>query len=214
MKTELVFILDKSGSMHGLEQDTIGGFNSMLQKQKELDGECRITTVLFDNRYELLHDRIDIRAVSPMTEKEFQVGGTTALLDAIGRTVQKLVSVQKNTAKEYRADRVLFVIITDGQENASQEYSSDKVKGMIQLEKEKYGWEFVFLGANLDAVETAGRLGISRDRAVDYVPDGAGTALNFQMMSETVAAFRETGAVPGAPLEAIRKDMKARGRRA
>ncbi len=214
MKTELVFILDKSGSMHGLEQDTIGGFNSMLQKQKELDGECRITTVLFDNRYELLHDRIDIRAVSPMTEKEYQVGGTTALLDAIGRTVQKLVSVQKNTAKEYRADRVLFVIITDGQENASQEYSSDKVKGMIQLEKEKYGWEFVFLGANIDAVETAGRLGISRDRAVDYVPDGAGTALNFQMMSETVAAFRETGAVPGAPLEAIRKDMKARGRRA
>ena len=191
MKTELVFILDKSGSMHGLEQDTIGGFNSMLQKQKELD-----------------------RAVSPMTEKEYQVGGTTALLDAIGRTVQKLVSVQKNTAKEYRADRVLFVIITDGQENASQEYSSDKVKGMIQLEKEKYGWEFVFLGANLDAVESAGRLGISRDRAVDYVPDGAGTALNFQMMSETVAAFRETGAVPGAPLEAIRKDMKARGRRA
>ena len=214
MKTELVFILDKSGSMHGMEQDTIGGFNSMLQKQKELDGECRITTVLFDNRYELLHDRIDIRAVSPMTEKEYQVGGTTALLDAIGRTVQKLVSVQKNTAKEYRADRVLFVIITDGQENASQEYSSDKVKGMIQLEKEKYGWEFVFLGANIDAVETAGRLGISRDRAVDYVPDGAGTALNFQMMSETVAAFRETGAVPGAPLEAIRKDMKARGRRA
>ena len=214
MKTELVFILDKSGSMHGLEQDTIGGFNSMLQKQKELDGECRITTVLFDNRYELLHDRIDIRAVSSMTEKEYQVGGTTALLDAIGRTVQKLASVQKNTAKEYRADRVLFVIITDGQENASREYSSDRVKEMIQLEKEKYGWEFVFLGANIDAVETAGQLGISRDRAVDYVPDGAGTALNFQMMSETVAAFRETGAVPGAPLEAIRKDMTARGRRA
>ena len=149
-----------------------------------------------------------------MTEKEYQVGGTTALLDAIGRTVQKLVSVQKNTAKEYRADRVLFVIITDGQENASREYSSDRVKEMIKLEKEKYGWEFVFLGANIDAVETAGQLGISRDRAVDYVPDGAGTALNFQMMSETVAAFRETGAVPGAPLEAIRKDMTARGRRA
>lgn len=212
--TELVFILDKSGSMVGLESDTIGGFNAMLQKQKALEGECRITTVLFDNRYELLHDRIDIRAVSSMTEKEYQVGGTTALLDAIGRTVQKLVSVQKNTAKEYRADRVLFVIITDGQENASREYSSDRVKEMIQLEKEKYGWEFVFLGANIDAVETAGQLGISRDRAVDYVPDGAGTALNFQMMSETVAAFRETGAVPGAPLEAIRKDMTARGRRA
>ncbi len=211
--TELVFILDKSGSMAGLESDTIGGFNAMLAKQRELEGECRITTVLFDHRYELLHDRIDIRAVSPMTGKEYRVGGNTALLDAIGRTIQKLAGVQKNTAEEYRAEKVMFVIITDGQENASQEYSSPKVKEMIRLEKEKYGWEFVFLGANIDAVETAGRFGIAPDRAVDYVPDGAGTALNFQMMSETVAAFRETGAVPAAPLEAIRRDMKVRGRR-
>lgn len=209
--TELVFILDKSGSMSGLESDTIGGFNSMLQKQRELEGECRITTVLFDNNYELLHDRIDIRAVSPMTEKEYQVGGSTALLDAIGRTIRKLAGVQKNTAEGYRAENVMFVIITDGQENASREYSSQRVKKMIEEEKEKYGWEFVFLGANIDAVETAGRFGIAPDRAVDYVPDGSGTALNFRMMSEAVAAFRETRAVPQAPLEAIRRDMKARG---
>lgn len=209
--TELVFILDKSGSMAGLENDTIGGFNSMLRKQKALDGECRITTVLFDNCYQLLHDRIDIRAVSPMTEEEYQVGGSTALLDAIGRTVHKLVSVQKNTAEEYRAENVMFVIITDGEENASREYSPQKVKAMIEHEKEKYGWEFVFLGANIDAVETAGRFGIAPDRAVDYVPDGAGTELNFQMMSEAVATFRKTNAMPQAPLEAIRKDMKRRG---
>jgi len=209
--TELVFILDKSGSMAGLERDTIGGFNSMLNKQKDLDGECRITTVLFDNHYELLHDRIDIRAVSPMTEKEYQVGGSTALLDAIGQTIRKLDGVQKNTAEEFRAEHVMFVIITDGEENSSREYSSQKVKAMIEHEKEKYGWEFVFLGANIDAVETAGRFGITADRAVDYVPDSAGTELNFQAMSETVASFRATGTVPAAPMEAIRKDMKKRG---
>ena len=211
--TELVFILDKSGSMSGLESDTIGGFNSMLQKQKDLEGECRITTVLFDHRYELLHDRIDIRAVGPMTEKEYRVGGNTALLDAVGRTIQKLAAVQKNTAEDYRAEKVLFVIITDGQENASREFSSQKVKEMIELEKEQYGWEFVFLGANIDAVETAGRFGIAPDRAADYLADGEGTALNFRAMSETVAAFRATGAVPAAPLEAIRRDVKARGGR-
>lgn len=207
--TELVFILDKSGSMAGLEKDTIGGFNSMLQKQKALDGQCRITTVLFDNRYELLHDRIDIRAVGLMTEKEYQVGGSTALLDALGLTIQKLVSVQKNTAEEYRAGKVMFVIITDGEENSSREFSADRVKKMIETEK-KYGWEFVFLGANIDAVETAGRFGISADRAVDYVPDAAGTELNFQAMSDAVASFRAVGAVPQAPLERIRKDRKKR----
>lgn len=209
--TELVFILDKSGSMAGLESDTIGGFNAMLQKQKALPGECRITTVLFDNRYELLHDRIDIRAVSPMTEKEYRVGGSTALLDAIGRTIHKLVSVQRNTAEEYRAENVMFVIITDGAENASREYSVQKVRAMIEHEKENYGWEFLFLGANMDAVETAGWFGIAPDRAVDYVPDRAGTELNFRAMSETVACFRATGAVPAAPMEAIRKDVKKRG---
>lgn len=211
--TELVFILDKSGSMSGLESDTIGGFNSMLKKQKDVDGECRITTVLFDNRYTLLHDRIDIRAVSPMTEKEYFVGGSTALLDAIGTTIHKLVSVQKNTAEDFRAEKVMFVIITDGEENASREYSADKVREMIGHEKAKYGWEFIFLGANIDAVQTASRFGISADRAVDYVPDGEGTRLNYEAMAETVACFRATGAVPQAPMEAIRKDMKKRGGR-
>ena len=209
--TELVFILDKSGSMSGLESDTIGGFNSMLEKQRKLDDECRITTVLFDHHYELLHDRIDIRAVSPLTDKDYCVGGSTALVDAIGTTIDKLVSVQRNTAEDYRAEKVMFVIITDGEENASREYSAAKVKAMIEHEKRRYGWEFIFLGANIDAVETAGRFGISADRAVDYVPDGAGTALNFEAMAETVACFRSTGAVPVAPMEAIRKDMKKRG---
>ncbi len=211
--TELVFILDKSGSMSGLESDTIGGFNSMLEKQRGVDGDCRITTALFDNNYTLLHDRIDIRAVSPMTNKEYFVGGSTALLDAIGRTIHKLVSVQRNTAEDYRADKVMFVIITDGEENSSREYSADKIKAMIEHEKERYGWEFIFLGANMDAVKTAGRFGINADRAVDYVPDERGTQLNFEAMAETVACFRATGAVPPAPMAAIREDVKKRRRR-
>ena len=211
--TELVFILDKSGSMSGLEKDTIGGFNSMLEQQRKVDGECVITTVLFDNRYELLHDRIDIRAVQPITGKEYFVGGSTALLDAIGKTIHKIGSVQKNTTEEYRAEKVMFVIITDGEENASRHYSSAQIRQMIQHQKERYGWEFIFLGANIDAVETAGRFGIDADRAVDYVPDGEGTELNFRMMSETVATFRECGAVPTACLDEIRKDMKKRGKR-
>lgn len=211
--TELVFILDRSGSMSGLENDTIGGFNSMLQKQRAIDGECRITTVLFDHSYKLLHDRIDIGAVSPLTEKEYYVGGSTALIDAIGVTINKLVNVQKSTAEEYRAEKVMFVIITDGEENSSREYSAEKVRKMIELEKEKYGWEFVFLGANIDAVQTAGQFGISANRAVDYVPDSAGTTLNFEMMSQAVAQYRQANCISDAPFEAIRRDMKKRGRR-
>lgn len=211
--TELVFILDKSGSMSGLEKDTIGGFNSLLDQQRKVDGECVITTVLFDNRYELLHDRIDIRAVQPITGKEYFVGGSTALLDAIGKTIHKIDAVQKNTTEDYRAEKVMFVIITDGEENASRHYSSMQIREMIQRQKERYGWEFIFLGANIDAVDTAGRFGIDADRAVDYVPDGEGTELNYRMMSETVATFRECGAVPTACLDEIRKDMKKRGGR-
>ena len=211
--TELVFILDKSGSMSGLEKDTIGGFNSMLDQQSKVDGECVITTVLFDNRYELLHDRIDIRSVQPITGKEYFVGGSTALLDAIGRTIHKIDTAQKNTTEDYRAEKVMFVIITDGEENASRHFSSAQIRQMIQHQKERYGWEFIFLGANIDAVETAGRFGIDADRAVDYVPDGEGTELNYRMMSQTVATFRECGAVPTACLDEIRKDMKKRGKR-
>lgn len=211
--TELVFILDKSGSMGGLEKDTIGGFNTMLKKQKELSDECRITTVLFDNRYEVLHDRIDIRGVELITEKEYCVGGSTALLDAMGKTISKIISVQKNTTPEYRADKVLFVIITDGEENSSREYSVTRIREMVEHQKTKYGWEFIFLGANIDAIETAGRFGISADRAVDYVPDSVGTSLNYEVMSETVAAFRTCGQVPQNTLDDIRNDMKKRGSR-
>ncbi len=211
--TELVFILDKSGSMQGLEKDTIGGYNSMLAQQRKVDGDCVITTVLFDNHYQLLHDRIDMRAVMPLTEREYFVGGSTALLDAIGKTIDKIHTAQKNTAEDYRAEKVLFVIITDGAENASRMNSTTQVKALIQRQKEQHGWEFIFLGANMDAVETAGRFGIDADRAVDYVPDGEGTALNFRMMSETVAAFRACGAVPTACLDEIRNDKKKRGGR-
>ena len=211
--TELVFILDKSGSMSGLEKDTIGGYNSMLEKQKAVEGECRITTVLFDNNYELLHDRIDIRAVNPITEKEYQVGGSTALLDAIGRTIHKIGNAQKNTADDYRAEKVMFVIITDGEENASREYSADKIKAQIERQKTKYGWEFIFLGANIDAVQTAGRFGIAPDRAVDYLADSAGTELNFKVMTAAVSTFREKGTVDEACFEDIRKDVQRRGKR-
>ncbi len=211
--TELVFILDKSGSMGGLEKDTIGGYNSMLEKQKAVEGECLITTVLFDNNYELLHDRIDIKAVSPITEKEYQVGGSTALLDAIGSTIHKIGNAQKHTAEDYSAEKVMFVIITDGEENSSREYSAEKVKTQIERQKAKYGWEFIFLGANIDAVQTASRFGITPDRAVDYLADSEGTELNFKVMASAVATFREAGTVDEACFEEIRKDVKRRGGR-
>ena len=211
--TELVFILDKSGSMAGLERDTIGGFNAMLAKQKAQAGECRITTVLFDHRYELLHDRTDIRAVRPITAREYRVGGSTALLDALGKTIHKIATAQKNTSEPFRAKRVMFVIITDGEENASREYAAKEVKEAIRRQKSRYGWEFIFLGANIDAVETAGRFGIDAGRAANYVPDSQGTALNFRAMSETVSAFRACGAVPDACLDAVRRDMRKRGGR-
>lgn len=194
--TELVFILDKSGSMEGLEKDTIGGYNSMLAKQQAVEGECHITTVLFDNNYELLHDRIDIKAVSQITEKEYCVGGTTALLDAIGRTIHKIGNEQKHTSDDYRAEKVMFVIITDGEENSSREYSSEKIKAQIERQKTEHGWEFIFLGANIDAVETAARFGISANRAQNYHADSEGVELNFRVMSEAVATFRECSAMP------------------
>ena len=210
--TELVFILDKSGSMGGLESDTIGGFNAMLKKQQDAPGECRITTALFDNGYSLLHDRVDIRGVSPITAEDYQAGGTTALLDAIGRTIEKIGNVQKSTAQEYRAGKVMLVIITDGQENASREYSARQIKALITRQKEKYGWEFIFLGANIDAVETADQFGITPDRALDYMADSVGTQINFQAVGRVAYSLRETGAVDEAPLEAIRRDYAGRKR--
>lgn len=190
--TELIFILDRSGSMAGLERDTIGGYNAMIEKQKQEQGsgDAVVTTVLFDNRYELLHDRIALKGIRPITEREYYVRGTTALLDAIGRSIQKLINVHRHTAPEARADKVLFVITTDGMENASQEYSYKKIHDMIRHQKERYGWEFLFLGANIDAIETAAKFGIDADRAANYHADEAGTKLNFRSVSDAVSAVR------------------------
>lgn len=211
--TELVFILDRSGSMGGLEADTIGGYNAMLHKQKAVDGECRITTVLFDNRYELLHDRIDICAVSPLTAEEYTVGGSTALLDAIGHTIHKIGDAQKHTTEDYRAEKVLFVIITDGQENASRRYSAEKVKALIEHQKFTYGWEFIFIGANIDAVETAGHFGIAPDRAQNYHADSEGVELNFRVMNKAVTSFRTCAAMPEDWNGEIEEDFARRGGR-
>ena len=178
--------------MAGLEKDTIGGFNAMLKEQAELEGEARVTTVLFDNQYRLLHDRIDIRAVAPLTEKDYRVGGGTALLDAIGRTIKKIRAVQKQTAEEYRAEKVLFVIITDGEENSSRKYSAEQIKERIEHQKEKYGWEFVFFGANMDAITEAGKLGIMPEFARGWLANAAGTAMAYNDMSAIMAEIRKS----------------------
>lgn len=212
MKTELVFILDKSGSMAGLEADTIGGYNSMLKKQKKAEGEAFVTTVLFNHHYELLHDRINVKGISPITEKDYEVSGTTALLDAIGFTIQKINNVQKHTSKNERAEKVLFVITTDGMENASREFTADKIKKMVQYQKEKYGWEFMFLGANIDAVSTAAQFGIDEDYAVDYHADEQGTQLNYQMVSEAVTNLRSGKKIDRSWKEEIERDFSRRSR--
>lgn len=209
-RTELVFILDRSGSMAGLEADTIGGYNAMLEKQKKEAGEATVTTVLFDDKYELLHDRIDLKGIAPITDREYYVRGCTALLDAIGKTIQKIANAQKHTAPAQRADKVLFVITTDGYENASREYSYDQIRRMVEREKTEYGWEFLFLGANIDAISTARRFGIGADRAVNYHADSQGTQLNYQVVSETVSCMRA-----GAPIAAdwkkrIEEDFRGR----
>ncbi len=208
--TELVFILDKSGSMYNLATDTIGGYNSLLEKQRKVEGECTITTVLFSDQYALLHDRIDIRAIRPITDKEYSTGGMTALYDAVGRTLSKIENAQVHTAEDYRAEKVMVVIITDGYENASREYDAAQVKSLIERQKEK-GWEFIFLGANIDSVSTAANIGISADRAVDYVPDKQGTELNYDAMSRAVSSYRCCRAVDTEALDDIRRDKCTRG---
>ena len=187
---DVVFILDRSGSMGGLESDTIGGFNSMLEKQRKIEGKAFITTVLFDDQYELLHDRVDIAKVSNITEKEYFVRGSTALLDAIGKTIAKEKAIQDTLGKNEKADKVLFVIITDGLENASREYNSSTVKKLIETQKEKYGWEFLFLGANIDAIETANTIGINAERAVNYKSDSIGTKKNYDTLNKAVEEVR------------------------
>lgn len=209
-RTELVFILDRSGSMSGLESDTIGGFNAMIQKQGKT-GEVVVTTVLFDDNFELLHDRIPINGISPITDKDYFVGGCTALLDAIGKTIHKIAGVQKHTSEDLRADNVLFVITTDGLENASREFSYEKIREMVEWQKEKYGWEFLFLGANIDAAAAAAKVGINRDRAVDYHADGQGTRLNYREVGKTVRDFCASKPITEDWKKEIDKDFATRG---
>lgn len=210
--TELIFILDRSGSMGGLEKDTIGGYNSLLEKQKAVIGECRITTVLFDHQAELLHDRTDVQAVTLMTDTDYRVGGSTALLDAIGSTINKIGNAIKHTADDYRPEKVLVVIITDGEENASRFYGSDQVKAMIKRQQDKYGWEFIFLGANIDAVETASRYGIRADRASRYHNDKAGVDLNYGSMSQTIVNLRVNKTIDDNWKQSIDDDYQKRSK--
>ena len=211
--TEIVFILDRSGSMSGLESDTIGGYNSLLAKQQKEPGEAVITTVLFDDQYELLHDRITLRGVAPITDKEYYVRGSTALLDAVGKTINKIGNVQKRTAEAERAEHVVVVITTDGMENASYEFSEEKVKRMIEHQKSKYGWEFIFLGANIDAIDTAARFGINENRATNYNADSEGTSLNYEVISETVSCVRASRPIAENWKDRIEADFKKRGGR-
>jgi len=208
--TELVFILDRSGSMAGLELDTIGGFNSMIAKQKREAGEAVISTVLFDNSSEVIHDRVDIQKIEPMTEKQYYVRGCTALLDAIGGAIHHIGNVHKYARDEDRPEHTLFIITTDGMENASHKYSSDRVKKMIERQKTKYGWEFLFLGANIDAVETAGNFGIDADRAVNYHCDSEGTALNYEVLSEAICSIRCSRPIEPKWKERIEEDYRKR----
>lgn len=193
--SELVFILDRSGSMSGLESDTIGGFNSLIEKQKKVEGKCYVTTVLFDSFFETLHDRVELSKIRPMTEEDYSVRGCTALLDALGSTIRHIAQIHKYARPEDVPEHVTFVIMTDGMENASHEYSSARVKSMIEHEKEKYGWEFLFLGANIDAVETASHYGIGAARAANYRSSSAGTRRAYDVVGDAVCAQRR-----GAPI--------------
>ena len=210
--TEIVFILDRSGSMSGLELDTIGGFNSLIRKQQKEKGEAYVSTVLFDDHTEVLHDRIDIRNVKPMTENEYYVRGCTALLDAVGEAIHHIGNVHKYAREEDKPEKTLFIITTDGMENASRKYSYSKVRDMIQRQKDKYGWEFLFLGANIDAVAEAGRLGIDADRAVNYECDSVGTEVNYRVLSEAVMKVRKKEALGNDWKAEIEQDYNRRHR--
>ena len=209
--TELVFILDRSGSMSGLEKDTIGGFNSMLRKQRQSEGQVLVSTVLFDNESTVLYDRVPLTEIREMTEKDYFVGGCTALLDAVGGAIHHIGNVHKYARKEDVPEHTLFVITTDGMENASHRYTADKVRSMITRQKEKYGWEFLYLGANMDAVEAAGNIGIGADRAVRYNCDEVGTNLNYQVLSEAVMTVRHGKALGSKWKADIEADYQTRG---
>ncbi len=208
--TELVFILDRSGSMSGLEDDTIGGFNAMIDKQKREAGQAYVSTVLFDNESAVIHDRADLARVEPLTRAQYCVRGCTALLDAIGGAIHHIGNVHKYAREEDIPEHTLFVITTDGMENASRRYTLDRVREMISRQKEKHGWEFLFLGANIDAVSTAGSFGIAADRAVSYHSDSIGTRLNYEVVSRAVSSIREDEALPESWKSEIEDDFAAR----
>lgn len=208
--TELVLILDRSGSMSGLETDTIGGFNSMLDKQRSATGNALVTTVLFDHDYEVLHNRLPLQSVAPITDKEYFVRGNTALLDAVGKTILNISALHKNMAQAEVPSKVLFVITTDGFENASREFTYRQIKIMIEEHKSRYDWEFIFLGANIDAAKEAGRFGISEDHSVQYHNDAKGVALNFEVVSEAVTTIRAGKKLNRAWKEKIETDFQAR----
>ena len=211
--TEMVFILDRSGSMAGLEADTIGGFNGMIAKQKKEEGEALVSTVLFSDGSTVIHDRADIRRVEPMTDRQYFVGGCTALMDAVGDAIRHIGNVHKYARQEDVPEHTIFVITTDGMENASRRYTAEKVREMVRDRKERFGWEFLFLGANIDAVETAARYGIAKDRAVTFRNDPAGVELNYMSVGRAMCRIRAN-----APLEAdwkreIEEDFEKRGDR-
>lgn len=208
--SEIVFLLDRSGSMSGLEKDTIGGFNAMIEKQKKEEGEALISTILFDHEMKVLHDRVKVQDVKPISEKDYQVRGCTALLDAMGGAIHHIGNVHKYARNEDVPEHTLFVITTDGMENASSYYSSSKVRTMVERQKEKYGWEFLFLGANMDAIAAAKDFGIEEDKAVEYRSDDIGTRLNYAVMSEAICEFRTKGTVEKSWKQKIENDRKNR----
>ena len=208
--TELVFILDRSGSMGGLEKDTIGGFNAMIEKQRGEPGEAFVSTVLFDNQSEVIHDRIPIGKMPQLTDKEYYVRGCTALLDAVGSAIHHIGNVHKYAREEDRPEKTLFVITTDGMENASRRYGYDQVRAMITRQKEKYGWEFLFLGANIDAVETAGQYGIRPERAANIRADSRGTRLQFEAVANAVSCLRADSEICDDWAEDLREDFAKR----
>ncbi len=210
--TEIVFILDRSGSMAGLEADTIGGFNSLIDKQKKEKGEVIVSTILFDDKSEVIHDRVSIHKIKKMTERDYYVRGCTALLDAVGGAIKHIGRVHKYARSEERPGKTLFVITTDGMENASRMFSYAEVKHLIEKEKKQYGWEFVFLGANIDAVEVAGRFGIDRTRAANYNCDREGTALNFEVLSEAICQVRSCATIRDDWKDRIDEDYRKRGK--
>ena len=210
--TEIVFILDRSGSMAGLEGDTIGGFNAMIEKQKREPGEALVSTVLFDNESEVIHDRVDLEKIEQLTDREYYVRGCTALLDAVGGAIHHIGNVHKYAREEDRPEKTLFVITTDGMENASCKYSYDRLKAMIQHQKEKHGWEFIFLGANIDATKEAARFGIDEDRAANYHADHQGTAVIYEAVSEAVCSVRACRPMDKTWKRKVDEDYMKRGK--